>query len=186
MRTFFCCPVDDETRGRLARLAGETRAATAARASWVAAGNYHVTVRFLGEIDPRLTIDLKALAQEVASVGPFSFALDRLSAFPSEERPRVIWAGGDAPAPFRELCRLLGEGLEGLGFRRDRRQETFHITLARLKGPGDTPLRDRLTALEDGGWRSAARRLVLMESRLTRHGAVYTEAFSVPLRGRAA
>jgi len=182
MRTFFCLPLDGATVGRVQRLAVHLRGRTATPASWVRPENYHVTVSFLGEIEPALCTPLYALATDVAAAVPrHRLRVDRLSAFPAEDRPRVVWAGGDAPDAFRALLRLLREGLEELGFPGKRIDDVFHITIARLKGRADGMLRDGLGRLRAQGWDILADRLVLMESRLTRAGAEYDPLFTVSL-----
>jgi len=182
MRTFFCLPLDGATVGRVQRLAVPLRGRTATRASWVRPENYHVTVSFLGEIEPALCTPLYALATNVAAAVPrHMLRVDRLSAFPAEDRPRVVWAGGEAPDAFRTLLRLLHEGLEELGFPGKRVDDAFHITIARLKGRADGVLRDGLGRLGSRGWDILAEKLVLMESRLTGAGAEYDPLFTVSL-----
>jgi 2'-5' RNA ligase len=184
MRTFFCFPVVADTRERLDNLARMVRRASQTRASWVATENYHVTVRFLGEIEPSVCTDLHNAARDaVAGIPPFTFTVDRVSAFPREERPRVLWAGGEAPPPFDDLLDRLGGSLHDLGFERARRDPHFHLTLARIKGRPDEALLRSIRPLGSDGWTFQVDRLVLMESRLTRSGAQYDPLFSVRLAG---
>lgn len=51
MRAFLCIPIKDDLRSHIASVARELRERVDARAAWVQRENYHVTVRFLGEID---------------------------------------------------------------------------------------------------------------------------------------
>ncbi|UCF10226.1 MAG: RNA 2',3'-cyclic phosphodiesterase, partial [Candidatus Bipolaricaulota bacterium] len=135
-----------------------------------------------GEIEPALCTDLHRLARELLpTLPPFTFRVDRVSAFPGVERPRVLWVGGDAPAAFRSLLERLGAGLQDLGFEPARRERAFHITIARLKGRPDDALRRSIRPLDDDGWSFPADRLVLMESRLSGRGAHYDPLFSIRL-----
>jgi 2'-5' RNA ligase len=184
MRVFFCLPIDPASEDRLHHLATQLRHDTRTPASWVAPGNYHVTVRFLGEIEPELCTPLHDLAREVARSTPrHVVTLDRLSAFPGRQRPRVVWAGGAAPAPFRSLLDALDKGLERMGFPPGRKDALVHITLARIKGRPDEALRRGLVDLGTAAWQLPAERLILMESHLGRRGARYDPLFSVPLAG---
>jgi len=180
MRAFFCIPIDDSLRREIARLAEGLRGGTKARVSWVERGNYHVTLRFLGEIDPMLTADLERITREVASaIGPFQLTVDRVSAFPTVDRPRVIWVGGKASPEFLNLCFALNSRLEQLGFPRVRDEKVVHITIARVKGRVDPGLEARLRSASLPPRLLPVERVVLMESRLSPRGAVYSPLFTV-------
>jgi len=185
MRTFLCIPTDRTTGERIDGVSRALRAATEMRASWVPPGNYHLTVRFLGEIDPMATVDLDSLCRRIVrAVPPFSVEFDRIGAFPSLDRARVLWVGGDAPGPYSDLVRSIDDGLEQLGFDAERLRPEVHVTLARVKGRPDSRLPeivDRMNPLPR--WRMPVDRIVLMESRLTRSGAVYAPLFAAPLGG---
>ena len=56
MRAFFSIPLGADIAASIDRIAKGVRGATDTRASWVRMENYHVTLRFLGEIDPLLTV----------------------------------------------------------------------------------------------------------------------------------
>jgi len=185
MRAFFCLPVDPSLADRLAGLSREARARISTRASWVPRENFHVTVRFLGEIDPMMTVDLEsACAGVTRSIPPFHLSIDRTGAFPNAQRPRVLWAGGDAPEAFQALTNRLEGPLEELGFGRSRPEAIAHITLARLKGQPDPGIAATLAALSEiPSWTLAVDQLVLMESRLSPRGAQYTPLFTLPFTG---
>jgi len=185
MRTFLCIPINAGLRHALAQVSTDLRRQVRTPASWVRPENYHVTVRFLGEIEPILTVDLEAICRRIAQGIPaFNLTIDRLGAFPTPARPRVLWAGGDAPASFSELSTVLNYELGGLGFPEERKETVAHITLARLKAPDDGSV--------DRAFRAAGRlvpqtvladRLVLMESQLGPDGSSYTPLFSRPFGG---
>ena len=181
MRTFLCIPVGLSIRDHIASLAGELRARVDVRASWVQPENYHVTVRFLGEIDPILTVDLKDACQNAtAQISPFNISLDRVGGFPNIDSPRVLWVGGEAPDPFRELLSRLDSSLSSVGFPHARAESLAHITIARVKGRLHTPLEVPIEQIARPSWTLRADRLVLMESRLTQLGAIYSPLFTLP------
>jgi 2'-5' RNA ligase len=185
MRTFFCIPLERQLAKAIDRLATQLRDRVAARASWVRPENYHVTLRFLGDIEPDLTIDLEQAARRVTErLAPFALPLDRLGAFPSIDRARVLWVGGGAPAEFLGLTLSLQHELGRLGFPREQRPTVAHITLARLKGRPDADLPRTLGAAElPPNLSSYADRIVLMQSELTPTGAIYTPLFTTPFGG---
>lgn len=185
MRTFLCIPINRPLKIKLDRLSQRMRRLISVRAIWVAPENFHVTVRFLGEIDPMMTIDLeRSCAAVTQGTMPFELAIDRVSAFPNEARPRVLWAGGKAPPHFCNFVSSLDCRLAQLGFPSGRPETVAHITLARIKGRPDPVITQTLRTLADRpAWTLRAEHLVLMESRLTSQGAVYTPLFTLPFTG---
>jgi 2'-5' RNA ligase len=184
MRAFLCVPVEPEIAASIDHIARDLRDAARTRASWVSRGNLHVTLRFLGEIDPLLTIDLqKAVRSAVRRLGPFKLTLDRLGGFPSIERARILWIGGEASPAFHGLASSLQHELRKLGFSSDRRPTVAHVTLARIKGRPDPELPRLIDRLQSFAPLTIhADRIVLMESVLTSGGAIYTPLFTTRLR----
>lgn len=105
----------------------------------------HVTLKFLG--DTRMS-QVEAIQQRIAAVvssqPPFTVQVRRLGAFPSVQRPSVVWAGLDPGAPLIGLAEGLEAALEPLGFRREARPFHPHVTLARIKGRPPRALFDLL------------------------------------------
>lgn len=183
MRTFLCLPIDSPLRKAIAELSVQLQQMVHSRASWVRSENFHVTVRFLGEIDPMLTLKLEQLCGTITKqTAPFDLSIDRLGAFPSPQRARVLWTGGEAPFEFATLVSAINEGLIQLGFPEERKKPVAHVTLARIKGRADQSIERAIRSLVDQlGWTLRVNTLVLMESRLTSHGAVYNPLFTLPL-----
>jgi len=164
-------------------MATRVRTATQMRASWVPPDNYHITLRFLGDMDPAIIVDLDRLCRDLAEdIEPFECTLDRVGAFPSMDRARVLWVGGEAPSAFQHLCRRLSDGLMELDFPRDKKQSVTHVTLARIKDRPDPRLREIAMSIEPvSPLVLAVDRIVLMESTLTPRGARYAPLFTTKL-----
>lgn len=186
MRTFYCIELEDEIKERLDRITQRLKRDTDLRASWVKQENLHVTLKFLGEVDPERVEELR-LAAEVAREGiePFTLELDLLGAFPNMERPRVIWVGSFSPPPgVYRLYERLEQELEPLGFPPEGKRYTPHITLGRVKEKSRARvgrLGERLETVEAFRFWAEASGLTLMESRLSPQGAIYTPIFTVEL-----
>ncbi len=180
MRAFLAIPIPQAVASTVSDLALRMREQCVMRASWVPARNYHLTVRFLGDIDPALTVPLSQLSAEICSrVQPFACELNRLGAFPSLDRARVLWVGGDAPDAFRALCSAFSNGLQALGFPKDRLDHRIHVTMARVKGRPDASLPAALSSLSPApDLRFLAEEVQLMESVLSSRGAVYSPVFT--------
>jgi len=185
MRAFFCIPIADDHCAMLEQTADCLHSATRMKASWVPRQNYHITLRFLGDIREGSIRDLEeaccVASQPVAS---FYCVLDRVGAFPSVARARVLWVGGEVPSAFQYLSDGLSQGLLDLGFPQARRDSMVHATLARIKDHPDPALPEVIGQLNPIEPLSVSvDRIVLMESVLTGRGAVYTPRFTMRLVG---
>lgn len=153
--------------------------------SWVARDNLHLTLKFLGHVEPeRLEHAVSGLALVAAAVAPFELAVVGLGAFPSPTRPRVLWAGLESGADAAaRLARSVDGALAGQGFAPEERPFSGHVTLGRVREPG----RDRhlASALAAGAGHRFGRltvdRLALMRSELSPRGARYSIIAAWPL-----
>lgn len=183
MRAFFCVPIEQRPKEAMGTTAEALRGRTKMRASWVHPDNYHLTVRFLGEIDPMQTVDLERICrQALCDLRPFEIALEQVGAFPSVDRPRVLWIGGETPNAYGELVNAVNRDLEMLGFQPDRKRPVAHVTIARIKGRPDPELGRVMGEMNPlPPLATRVDRVTLMESRLTPRGAEYTPLFEVLL-----
>lgn len=133
IRLFAGIALESAVKRRLAALAERLRARGFA-ARFEAADKYHLTLAFLGWVEPlRLDAILHALEAAVAAHQPFELRLDRLGAFPHERRPRVVWIGArQQPAAFRTLARAVRSAYEALGFE-FKDDAVAHVTIARVQ-----------------------------------------------------
>ncbi len=145
----------------------------------------HLTLRFLGEVPEDRT---QRLVELLAPVGrahpPFAMTLEGVGAFPSPDRPRVVWVGVSRGRPeLEELARAVRASLAP-EFGPDRETFVPHLTLFRVRGPSD-----RAAALDLLAGRRPAppprstrvREFVLKQSVLGREGAVHRTLASFPL-----
>jgi len=102
-RMFFALWPDENVRLALARAAMVIPPGDAARASWVRTERYHLTLAFLGEIEPRQAEAAERAAADVR-VRPFRLQLDTVGHF---EGPNVVWIGPQSLPP--ELTQLKAE-----------------------------------------------------------------------------
>jgi 2'-5' RNA ligase len=153
---------------------------------WIEPENYHLTLKFIGEIDERRAGELReAGAEAAAGVMPFSLRFGRFGAFPDISRPRVIFYGiEEGFEPLAALAARLEEACEALGIARESRPFRAHLTLARIKRPLPGPVREKLGAVPPlpEGTVQTADRFVLMSSTLAPTGASYDEIASWSLR----
>lgn len=155
---------------------------------WVSPGSMHLTLQFLGDVDPKLVPTLSgALRGAFSDLSAFDVHLAGVGSFPRPSGPRVLWAG------FQEGA----EGLHALtartqavtaewGFEPEERAFHAHVTLGRLntreRRPPDltAPLQD-FAGVEIGQCQIGV--VSLFESELRPAGPVYTQLDSFRVGG---
>ncbi|GEN06962.1 2'-5' RNA ligase [Myxococcus fulvus] len=180
MRLFTAVTLGDVIEARAAEELSRLRA-LAPTARFVRAEGVHLTLVFLGEVEPSR---LPAIREALASVGPrhapFTLSVGGGGTFGTPSHPRVLWSHvrGDVEA-LEALQTDTAAQLLPLGFEPEHRDYAPHLTLARAKAPkGDPALlacAQALASVELGEGR--VDRLVLFESR----GPDYVPVVEVPL-----
>jgi 2'-5' RNA ligase len=101
---------------------------------WVRPEGLHLTVKFLGEVDPsRLEEIGGALEAATARTPRLPLVLREIGAFPHWRRPRVLWAGLEADPAIELLVHRVESGCAALGFAIEGRPFRPHVTLGRLR-----------------------------------------------------
>jgi 2'-5' RNA ligase len=126
MRLFVAVPVPDELRARLAALGKEIGQEGI---SLVRAENMHLTLKFIGEIQPQKLDEIRQRLGKIKFRG-FGCAIKGVGVFPSENYIRVVWAGGESGGALEALAKDVIGALKGYGG-----DERFsaHLTIARVK-----------------------------------------------------
>jgi 2'-5' RNA ligase len=100
-------------------------------ARWIDPENYHLTLRFIGDIDDALAHDIVGLLGRVQRKA-FELRLDGLTSF-GGRKPRALVATVVPVAPLMELQAEQERLLQRLGLEPEGRKYTPHVTLARLR-----------------------------------------------------
>ena len=144
IRAFVAINFSVPATRRLAEAAADLRkqamaAATELRATWVPTANLHLTLKFLGEIpEENASAILLALrrglqsASPLGSIDPFEIRAGGFGAFPSLETARVLWFGVDGGAMLGKLAERIEQALFELGFPREARPLSPHVTIGRV------------------------------------------------------
>jgi len=142
-RLFIGLALPEEYQQALKSLTVAARPHIHSKCSWTQPGDWHVTLKFLGDT-PTITIPaIQAALAEVAWEA-FSFAAGGGGFFPSPERPRVLWVG--ASLGGRETGALAGAieaALTAIGIPPEARPFSVHLTLARIRHAALREGRDR-------------------------------------------
>ena len=116
-------------------------------ARWIDAGDYHVTLRFIGDVDRGVANDVHEALSQVRRPA-FAMTLGALDAF-GGEKPRALVATARAAAPLVELQAEHERLMRRIGLPAETRKFVPHVTLARLKR---TPPRAVADFLALRGW----------------------------------
>ena len=102
-------------------------------AKWVNVSGIHLTLKFLGYVDPAQIPEItEALSKSVKTFSSVAIQASGCGFFPNARRPNVLWVGIDAPE-LAPLQQNVEEAMERLGFEKENRPFSPHLTLARFK-----------------------------------------------------
>lgn len=181
MRAFIAIDLPDYIQAALDRAQASFRAASP-DARWTRAEGIHLTLKFLGEISDEQVKHVTEALANFERFEKFSIEVKDFGFFPDARRPRVFWAGLEAPPALHELANRVEAAMEQLGFVREQRAFSPHLTLARFKNPRPQPALQEL--LQQQGERTLGQfevsEFFLFESKLSPHGAEYRKVARFP------
>jgi 2'-5' RNA ligase len=154
---------------------------------WVKPTQVHLTLKFLGDVDPaRIDTIAQAMQRAIAQQAPFPLLAQGVGCFPTLSRPRVLWIGlQDPQQALTRLQQRLEAELVSLGFTPEARPFRPHLTLARAQhgGPRHPQLASLLQAYHEQSFGEVlVEHVHLFQSQLHRDGAVYTLLRSATLQ----
>ncbi len=182
IRAFFAVELDDATRAIAWDVASALRAgADGDPVRWVRRESLHVTLRFLGSIEPRRLPEITGQVREqTARLLPFRMHLGGLRAFPSQRRAKLVVLDVGPDESLQELAAAVERGVVAAGFPPEDRRFHPHLTLGRVQG--------RVAGFDraaPGGSGCQVAESVLFRSELHPDGARYTALERIPLGSQA-
>jgi 2'-5' RNA ligase len=190
IRSFIAIELPQEVKTGLRRLQDELTLPQHTSVKCVAPEGIHLTLKFLGNISPQKVAEITGVMEQASlGINPFQLQITEVGAFPNMRQPRVLWVGIKG-----ELDKLTGwqkridDGLVPLGFAKETRPFTPHLTLARVRdgcSPGDRRSLGELVMKTPVEFNHAlaVNSLNLMKSQLLPGGAVYSRLAEVKLKG---
>jgi 2'-5' RNA ligase len=150
-------------------------------ARWIEVENYHLTLRFIGDIDDSTAREIHAALEKIQRP-PFTVTIEELGSF-GGAKPRALVARAKPAAPLVELQALQERLMRRIGVAPEPRKFTPHVTLARLRAASWSGVAEYLSAR---GYflshRFEAKRFVLFSSRASTGGGPYVVEAAYPLR----
>lgn len=192
MRLFVALDLPDDIRGCIARFMDGVRG-FAPEVRWVRPESMHLTLKFLGETDEATAQRVDQALGEIRGQAP-QLAFRGTGFFPTPRSARVFWIGIDADEHLAALAGKVEHAMERLGFEREKRAFSPHLTLARSgsgrpgNGPEDKPnlrfrrLQEKLAAMPPPDFGTMTpHEFFLYQSKLSPKGSEYTRIASFKL-----
>jgi len=189
IRLFLAIELPGEVRDALARLQHELQRRGLEKLRWVRPEGIHLTLKFLGStLAEKVPAIEDAVTEAVINAAPHELMLGNLGTF-GGSRPRVLWVDlkGEVDA-VRRLQEKVESALNKLGFEREARGWSPHLTLARVRpetareATGSIP--HAISKVKGPACVVPIHEVSLMRSVLQPSGAVYERIAAFPLGGR--
>ncbi|MDH4231236.1 MAG: RNA 2',3'-cyclic phosphodiesterase [Nitrospirota bacterium] len=187
LRCFIAIEIPEGIRGHLSDIANILMK-SGADVKWVSPENIHLTLQFLGITEEALIPKIKeALDKILAPYLPFYIKILDVGCFPDGRRPRVVWLGVEESQPLRNLYKDIADAMEKLGYKKEEREFTPHVTIGRVKSNRNIlALARKLEEVRSVRFSDfEVRNITLMKSELKPSGAKYYSLAEIPFGGRS-
>ena len=189
IRSFIAIELPDGVKSALTELQAGLQKEKQPAVKWVDPHGIHLTLKFLGSIAGNRIGDISSAVEEAAQdFSPLSLEIKGLGVFPNSKRVRVVWVGveGDIPR-LKQLQQRIESNLLPLGFAREARPFTPHLTLASVRESASPAEQQHFGQLIAGASFETARHfsagsISLMSSQLTPGGAIYRQIAGISLK----
>jgi len=182
-RCFISVVLDGHAKRQLCRIQTAIRS-TGIHAAWPSAQNFHLTLKFLGDISEQDVPCIKTILSEaIADKTRFNITFNRLGVFPNARHPKVIWIGADKACPeVISLQRDINSKLNQCHNFIKEKKFSPHITLARVRHHAKPALLNKTLEIETGSILIPVNQVYLMKSQLYSSGAVHSSLFCANLK----
>ncbi|MBG0790732.1 MAG: RNA 2',3'-cyclic phosphodiesterase [Desulfovibrionaceae bacterium] len=155
----------------------------ASSVNWTRPGNWHLTLKFLGDTDEaRIPAIMDAL--ETVDLRAFPLQAGGAGTFPNPQRPKVLWLGLKQGARECEaLAQAVEDTLAAIGLSKEKKRFRPHLTLGRVRRDHDDNWQAVLDKAASKDWPAfTVDHFILWQSQLAPTGAVHTAVAQFSLR----
>lgn len=177
LRLFIAIEIEKRIKERILELLKHLKK-TETDIRWVAPENLHVTVKFIGDLDPIILPSVAKSLENVASrFNPFRIQIENVAVFPKIKNPRILFIGlRDKEDSLVNIFEELEVELEAFGIKRESRKYVGHITIGRVKSQKN--IHKLIEALNSDSacflGQEKVNHISLIQSELTPKGPIYT------------
>ena len=184
MRCFIAIELPEAVKSALSGMEEELKKSKA-DVRWIKPDNIHLTLKFFGNIEEKKTEKIIEIMEGICNqYAPFTIEIKGMGTFPNIKSPRVLWVGIEGNDTLKTLQEEIGNKMESIGFEREDRAFTAHLTLGRFRSSIEkegllkaVKLHEKDTFVGSINVQS----LSLIRSDLHPEGARYTKIIDIPL-----
>lgn len=139
--------------------------------------NIHITLKFLGDVQDEKIKPIKDIIKDaVKGISSFNLKLKSSGVFPNKNYIRVVWIGIQDSDNLKKIARNIDEEIFKLGFKKENRDFSAHLTLGRVKTAKNKDILlkkvEEYTDFDFGT--QEVKSIKLKKSELTPSGPIYT------------
>lgn len=183
LRLFIAIPGEPSLSPLFMDLIRQLKQEIQGRVTWIKDENFHLTLKFLGEVQESQMESIKFLSQKVIQENSrFSLTFNRLDFFPNLKRPRVIIIRGDNSSSYERLITMLNQELAPIAAPEKEKEIVPHITLGRIKELESSIRAESISSIPFKPFTLEVKEVCLYQSTLTPQGPVYQVIERLPLQ----
>ena len=189
IRSFIAIELPPVVKQELTTLEGTLKKRCPDAVRWVDPQGIHITLKFLGNVDSDKIDEINmAIDEATQGLNPFQLELHEVGAFPNLNRVQVVWVGTKGELDkLAYLQKQIESNTEQLGFPREDRAFTPHLTLGRVRNYTSPDDRKKLGQILSQTTFNSSQVITvdsvnLMKSQLTGAGAIYTRLYASQLK----
>ena len=184
MRCFIAIELPEAVKSTLSGIEEELKKSKA-DVRWIKPDNIHLTLKFFGNIEEKKTEKIIEIMESICNqYAPFTIEIKGMGTFPNIKSPRVLWVGIEGNDTLKTLQKEIENKMESIGFEREDRAFTAHLTLGRFRSSIEkegllkaVKLHEKDTFVGSINVQS----LSLIRSDLHPEGARYSKIIDIPL-----
>lgn len=184
MRCFIAIELSEAVKSTLSGIEEDLKKSKA-DVRWVKPDNVHLTLKFFGNIEEKKTEKIIEIMEGICNqYASFTIEIKGMGTFPNIKSPRVLWVGIEGNDTLKTLQEEIENKMESIGFEREDRAFTAHLTLGRFRSSIEkegllkaVKLHEKDTFVGSINVQS----LSLIRSDLHPEGARYTKIIDIPL-----
>ncbi len=157
------------------------------KGKWTDPQNLHITLQFIGYIDENKAVDIIRNIQTITETyKPFSVKYKSLGAFPSPDKPRILWIGvGEGSTKLKAIAKEIQRINKRSGINPDSKPFHPHVTICRIKEADGKKVAKFIRKYKNFSFgEETVERIALIKSTLTPVNPVYTVIEEFYLRGK--
>ncbi|MBI4680001.1 MAG: RNA 2',3'-cyclic phosphodiesterase [Nitrospirae bacterium] len=133
MRCFIAIELPEAVKSTLSGIEEDLKKSKA-DVRWVKPDNIHLTLKFFGNIEEKKTEKIIEIMENICNqYAPFTIEIKGMGTFPNIKSPRVLWVGIEGNDTLKTLQEEIENKMESIGFEREDRAFTAHLTLGRFR-----------------------------------------------------